>query len=384
MNFYEEAKKHFKKKKSNFKKKIFFIIILILLVAIVSISLIRSLTEIFQPILTYILYFIFGLFIFYKLGKTEHKNFVSFLKSLLASLEEYFKEKEKEKSFYNRDPKKFDFKELLSLSNEDEKKALEKFTGIKFKSIEQFEIAVRKKSTDDISLILKRIQGIDKELAIASYTDIINIVAENFKLTRDTRNDVELERHIVNTQFSKMVEKMDKKERKLLEDEIKKYASEKFGKKHIDIALTSGGLAAANLGAFSTYTMATSLFGGLSSAVGLTLPFTFYTTLTSTMSVLMGPVGISLLAAWGIRKVTKPNISVSVLIVLSVSAIRERLIFEYEEKLNEINFEFESLNREKEKLENLQLKFKSLSVSNLFKILLTSNKKEDFLQITKE
>ena len=90
-------------------------------------------------------------------------------------------------------------------------------------------IDLRKKSTDDISLILKRIQGVNKELAIASYTDIINIVAEKFKLSRDTRNDVELERHIVNTQFSKMVEKMDKKERKLLEDEIKN-----MRKKHLE------------------------------------------------------------------------------------------------------------------------------------------------------
>ena len=81
----------------------------------------------------------------------------------------------------------------------------------------------------DISLILKRIQGVNKELAIASYTDIINIVAEKFKLSRDIRNDVELERHIVNTQFSKMVEKMDKKERKLLEDEIKN-----MRKKHLE------------------------------------------------------------------------------------------------------------------------------------------------------
>ena len=128
---------------------------------------------------------------------------------------------------------------------------------------------------------------------------------------------------------------------------------------------------------------ATSLIGGLTSALGVTLPFAFYTTLTSTMSVLIGPLGVSLLAAWGIRKVTKPNISVSVLIVLSISAIRERLIFEYDEKLKEINSEFESLKIEKEKLENLQSKFKSLSVNNLVKILLANNKKEAFLQIAK-
>tara|TARA_B110000238_G_scaffold38196_1_gene40245 strand:- start:248 stop:1444 length:1197 start_codon:yes stop_codon:yes gene_type:complete len=387
MNFYEQAEKHFKKKKSNFFKKLIFLIILISMITIISISLIISFTEIFteifKPLITFIIVLIIGFFLLYKLGKSEHKNFISYLKDILSKLEEYFNEKENEKDFYKRDPKEFDFKEILSLSNDEEKKALEKFSGINFKSLDKFDIAVRKKSTDDISLILKRIQGVNKELAIASYTDIINIVAEKFKLSRDIRNDVELERHIVNTQFSKMVEKMDKKERKLLEDEIKKYAEKTFGKKHLNIALTSGGIVAANLGAFSTYTMATSLIGGLTSALGVTLPFAFYTTLTSTMSVLIGPLGVSLLAAWGIRKVTKPNISVSVLIVLSISAIRERLIFEYDEKLKEINSEFESLKIEKEKLENLQSKFKSLSVNNLVKILLANNKKEAFLQIAK-
>ena len=140
----------------------------------------------------------------------------------------------------------------------------------------------------------------------------------------------------------------------------------------------------AKLGGFLTYTMATSLIGGLTSVLGVSLPFAFYTTLTSTMSVLMGPLGVSLLATWGIRKATKPNISVSVLLVLSTSAIRERLIFEYEEKLNEINSDLESIKKEKEKLEHLQSKFKSLSVNNLVKILLANNKKEALLQITQK
>ena len=41
-----------------------------------------------------------------------------------------------EKDFYKRDPKEFDFKEILSLSNDEEKKALEKFSGINFKSLD--------------------------------------------------------------------------------------------------------------------------------------------------------------------------------------------------------------------------------------------------------
>ena len=75
------------------------------------------------------------------------------MKDILSKLEEYFNEKENEKDFYKRDPKEFDFEVVLNSYKEWGKKALEKFNGINFKSLDKFDIAVRKNSTDDISLI---------------------------------------------------------------------------------------------------------------------------------------------------------------------------------------------------------------------------------------
>ena len=262
------------------------------------------------------------------------------------------------------------------------KKALEKFTGIKFKTINQFDTAIRKKSTDNISSLIKRIKGVDKELTIVSYSEILDLVSKNFKLNRDTKNDPQLEQFIIETQFKKMVDKLDKKDRKLLEDEVKKTAEEKFGKNNLDLVLSSSGFIAANLGGFATYTMATTVLGGFTSLLGITLPFAVYTGLTSAISILSGPIGLSILATWGIRKMTKPNIPVSILVVFSISAIRQRLIFEYEENKTKLDLEIKNLNQEKIKLENFYSNLKLLTPKNFLRKLLINNPKDTVLKIS--
>ena len=153
---------------------------------------------------------------------------------------------------------------------------------------------------------------------------------------------------------------MDEKDRKLLEHEISKYADKHLGGKNLDIALSSGGLLAANLGGFATYTMASSLLAGVGSTLGVTLPFAAYTTLSSTLSVVLGPVGIGALGLWGLPKITSPNIKVTILIVLAVAAIRERLLFEYPQKRTEIEKDLESLMSQKITLENFLSQLETL------------------------
>ena len=290
---------------------------------------------------------------FLKIRKMELATLIQYIRDVLDKLFRLLKEKEDDLRQFEGNPAKFSLKEILSLANEEERNGLAEFTGIKFEDAEQFDFAVRKKATNDIRSLIKRIKGVDKELSIATYSDMIDLAGEKFKLNRGGRKDRDFEAHLVKTAFEKMVDTMDDKDREVLEREISKYAEEHLGKKNLDLALASGGLVAANLGGFATYTMASSLLAGVSSTFGVALPFAAYTTLSSTLAVALGPVGLIALGSWGLHKITSPNIKTTILTVLAVASIRERLIFEYPEKRDELKKEIDNLAHQISDLETL-------------------------------
>lgn len=374
--FFNQINEHLSKVKSNFKKKVFLLIGFASLLLILFCSIIIALSEIIALVLKCVLILspiILGILIFFKIRKSEVRKFLKFIQDILTKIDDLLKQKKESQGFnqvYN--PKLISFKEILSFANDGEIETLEKFTGIKYKTLDHFELAIRKKSTNDISSLLKRIKGVDKSLSVASYSEMIDLAAKSFKLKRDTKNDADLERYIVSTQFEKMIKKMDKKDREVLELEINKIAEEKYGKKNMNLVLSSSGLIAANLGGFATYTMATSLLGGISSAIGVTLPFAAYTSLTSAISIALGPVGLSALTLWGIHKITSANIKSTILVVLGIAAIRERLIFEREEKMDNLKKEIEELENEKLEILNFNKALLDLPTNDLDKFILFS------------
>lgn len=381
--FFKEINEFLNQTKSNFKKKILVLGFLILLFLMIFFSLIIALSEIFVSVLSYLLLLspiIFGILVFLKIRKSDVRKFLKFIQDALSKIEDLLQEKkEKENYIKTLNPQRSSFKEILSFANNSEIETLEKFSGIKYKSLEQFELAIRKKSTNDISSLLKRFKGVDKSLTIASYSDMIDLAAKNFKLKRDTKNDADLEKYIISTQFEKMIKKMDKKDREVLELEITKIAEEKFGKKNLNLVLSSSGILAANLGGFATYTMATSLLGGISSALGVVLPFAAYTTLTSAISLALGPLGVGALSLWGVHKLTSANIKSTILVVLEIAAIRERLTFEREENLKLIIKEIEQLELEKLNVLKFNDHVINLSENNKYNFILFSNKKHQSL-----
>ena len=72
-------------------------------------------------------------------------------------------------------------------------------------------------------------------------------------------------------------------------------------------ATTLGALAAAQASGFGVYLGATTAFGFVSHAVGVTLPFAAYTGMTSTISFLIGPLGFLATAAWLGVAITAPE-----------------------------------------------------------------------------
>ncbi|MDC0398688.1 hypothetical protein OAN59_03215 [Alphaproteobacteria bacterium] len=297
----------------------------------------------------------------FKIRGTELKTFLAQIRAAIEKVLSLLRDKQEEFRDLNKDPSEFSLTELLVHANDEELDALQKFSKIKLKNLEQFELAIRKKASNDVAILVKKVKGIDEDLAVATYSDMLDLTGSRLKIKRDNRNDREFEKHLVQVAFEKMVATMDEKDRKLLEHEISKYAEKHLGKKNLDIALSSGGLIAANLGGFATYTMASTLLSGVGSSIGVTLPFAAYTSLSSTLSVIMGPLGIGALGLWGLYKITSPNTKVTILVVLSLAAIRERLIFEYPSKREEMKKEINNLLQQKETLKELFEKAELLS-----------------------
>jgi len=360
MSILDELKSYAQERKRVYKRKLLKLALVIVIVIIVCLGLAISISKIIPTLLLMIAGIAASIWVFIKIRNTEFSTLFSQIKSALQKLLDLLHGKQDELRALDKDPSEFSLLELLSNANEEEREALEKFSGIKFEDEGQFEKAVRTKASHDVAVIVKRIKGVDKDLALATYSDMLDLTGKNFKENRDGQSDREFERHLVQEAFEKMVGAMGEKDRKLLEHEISKYADKHLGKKNLDIALSSGGVLAANLGGFATYTMASSLLAGAGSTLGMTLPFAAYTTLSSTLSVVLGPVGISALGLWGLHKITSPNIKVTILIVLAVAAIRERLIFEYPQKRTKIEKDLESLMMQKITLENFLSQLETL------------------------
>jgi len=92
-----------------------------------------------------------------------------------------------------------------------------------------------------------------------------------------------------------------------------------------NITGTAGLMALANLGGFATYTFLTSMMSALSFG---TLGFGAYTAATSFLSIVIGPVGWTGLGLWALFSLGKPNMSKLVLIVATIGAIRQRVLYE--------------------------------------------------------
>ena len=84
----------------------------------------------------------------------------------------------------------------------------------------------------------------------------------------------------------------------------------------------AGVLALGNLVGFSLYVGATTVVGAISGAIGITLPFAIYTTMSSTLAVLLGPVGWSALGAAAVYKLGQPNMRTALATVGEIARLR--------------------------------------------------------------
>jgi uncharacterized protein YaaW (UPF0174 family) len=336
-----------------YKNKLMGLVFLFLAVAVLVIALAIAISKIITAIIVVCGCVALGIWAFLKITKMELSTLINYVRDVLNDLLNLIRDKEDELDNLLDDPAEFSLIKLLSLANEEEREGLEKFAGTKFESAEQFDLTVREKATNDIGALIKRIKGVDKEFAIASYSDMLDLAGDKFKLKRESKKDRDFEAHIVKTAFDKMVDAMDDKDRKLLEHEISKYAEEHLGKKNLNIALAGGGILAAKLGGFGAYIMTTTLLHGVTTIFGVVLPFAVYTNAMWALGVVLGPIGIGALGIWGLQKITAPDTKTTILIVLAAASIRERLIYEYPQKRQKLKAELDFYISQKTEIEAL-------------------------------
>ncbi|NDW15451.1 hypothetical protein GTQ48_07955 [Alteromonas genovensis] len=117
---------------------------------------------------------------------------------------------------------------------------------------------------------------------------------------------------------------MSDEDRALFDKSVQKVASQ-YGKSSKGLIGTAGLMAVANMGGFATYTLMSSVLSALSFG---TLGFGAYTTASSLLSTVIGPVGWVGLGAYALYKLGQPNYKKLIPAVATIGSIRQRVIFE--------------------------------------------------------
>lgn len=142
-----------------------------------------------------------------------------------------------------------------------------------------------------------------------SYRDVVSLVAKQLKITYPKYLSVrEIEILIAQKVLETVWEKMTPEQRGEIEQELRKVAQE-FDKNGALLLSGSmfGALTAAQISGFGVYLLASTSLGAITAALGVTLPFVLYTTMSSAIAIIIGPVGwigAGLLAFW---QLTGPN-----------------------------------------------------------------------------
>ena len=198
----------------------------------------------------------------------------------------------------------------------------------------------------------------------------------------------QLEELILENKFKTYINNLGEEERKKFQEELKTFASKNgIDASQIKSLTTIGTLAGANFAGFGLYVMASTVVGGITSAIGLTLPFAVYTGMSSVLSVITGPVGwiagLGYLAYTfrndnlesaqnklkgsfeAIKGLVMGNLEHSEIIVSQICSYRILLLKENETKLEENKLQLKSveekLSTSKELKNNLQNQIKGLN-----------------------
>lgn len=172
---------------------------------------------------------------------------------------------------------------LLELLNEEEKNL--------------FYILLNKKKSDDLELV----KELNKLVASfggffsseKSYKEILIKVCQKKDLKIENSYSInQMEELILQNKFKTIIENLGEEDKQKFQEELNILARKNgIDTSQLKSISAIGTLASANFAGFGLYVMASTFVGGITSVIGVTLPFAFYTGMSSVLSVVTGPIG---------------------------------------------------------------------------------------------
>ncbi len=210
------------------------------------------------------------------------------------------------------------------------------------------------KQEEQIQIIYRRFQWISSSIwgylfKDKTYEDILREVAKKYEVEVSRCDSVaEIEKRIIQKLLAVAWEKMTPEQREKIEREIRK-AVEKEGGINKKAILAAGGyyafLTSAQLSGFGIYLAATTLLGMITNAIGITLPFFIYTSLTKAISIIIGSPGWIIGGILFLLGLKQPNYKILLPAISYVALLR----YKYEEEKSFLR-----------KIKNLFLRIKNL------------------------
>lgn len=163
-------------------------------------------------------------------------------------------------------------------------------------------------------------------------TDVADHIVIDWVAVRDGRKwkdvpDQEIEAAVVAKLFKKMIDKASPEQRQQILMELERHTDDpqvagllKTG------GAIAGGMLIARMSGFGVYLLASTVLGGATSALGITLPFAAYIGVSQAIALLLSPIGWVALAggvAWGVAtSLNQPNWNRLQLAVVYVAIMR--------------------------------------------------------------
>jgi uncharacterized protein YaaW (UPF0174 family) len=155
-------------------------------------------------------------------------------------------------------------------------------------------------------------------------TDVADHIGIDWKSTFSDRqwHDLEtqeIETAVVTKLFQNMLEQLSPEQRHKLVMEMQRGQDDP----HLESLLLSGGvMTVAKMSGFGVYLLASTVLGGLTNALGITLPFAIYLGMSQTIALILGPIGWAALTGGILFTLNQPNWNRLTLAVVYVSMLR--------------------------------------------------------------
>ncbi len=223
-----------------------------------------------------------------------------------------------------------DLEYLLQMASSNELANLCKVLSIEGATYKDIAMEIRSVGSHTIATFFR---NMDNSYPYVPYMEVVDDVLKQVGGSADKEGSYfEKECLIIEKYTSQVMDKMSDEEKQKFIDNLKQEA-ENNGESFAGIMGAGGSIVLANASGFGVYLLASSAVGSITGLLGITLPFAFYTSMSSTIAMVTGPLGWAVLAMWGISKIGSPNKKKTLPSVIMVAAVRARLNSENEQQV---------------------------------------------------